>query len=495
MIFKELIGHQAKLGYNLNMDLSNLSVTELCSLLSSGQTNSVEIVEHYLSNITEYNNTFNIYLFIKDKVDILKEAEEADKARSSGSSKKLLGIPFSIKDSYMALGTPTTAGDNYLKNTVSEYNSVVVEKLIDEGAILLGKVNMDAWGFGSSTENSSYGVTRNPYDESRVAGGSSGGSGASVALDMCAFSIGEDTGGSVRNPASFCGTFGMKPTYGRISRFGCIAYASSLDTVGIISRSSQDLDLIFDVLKEHDVNDMTLDTKVLESNNDKKKFAWSTDFIPGGIDGDVKKIYLETIESLKSKGFEAIEVSFPMFDYCIPTYYITAMSEASTNLSRYHGTRYGDFQRRYNEGEIKNIFSWEDVYKRSRSEGFNKETKRRIFLGAYVSSEGYNDAYYKKAQKIRNLIYTEIDEILGGVDFILSPVTPTPAPKIGHVSDNPVQGYLEDIYTVTANLAGIPAIAFPAGKSKDGLPIGMQMMGKRHQDEKLVRILTNFAVK
>jgi aspartyl-tRNA(Asn)/glutamyl-tRNA(Gln) amidotransferase subunit A len=467
------------------MNTTELSITQILEHFKSGSLSPVELMDNYLKNIEELNSEYNVYLFVRSREELLSEAKKAQEELKSGSIKKLLGIPFSLKDSYMALGTPTTAGDSYLKDTQSAYNATIVQRLLDEGAILVGKVNMDSWGFGSSTENSAYGVTRNPFDKERVAGGSSGGSAAAVALDMCAFSIGEDTGGSIRNPSNYCGTFGFKPTYGIVPRYGCISYGSSLDTVGPITRNAQDLELILDIIKGPDGNDMTTETLDIDKSNDsKKKFIYSMDYIPEGIDPEVRQSYLDCIEAFKKRGYEGVEYSFETLKYCIPTYYITAMSEASTNLSRYQGTRYGNF---YNNSEKTiNLSSWEDLFKQARTNGFGKEAKRRVFLGSYMLSEGYYDAYYKKAQKIRNLIFKELTEALNEGDFILSPVTPTPAPKIGENSSDPIQEYLGDIYTVTANLAGIPALSFPFSKNTQGLPIGMQIMGKKFEDFKLI---------
>jgi aspartyl-tRNA(Asn)/glutamyl-tRNA(Gln) amidotransferase subunit A len=425
----------------------------------------------------------------------------------------------------MAIGTPTTAGDKYLEGAQSEFNATVIQRLLDEGAILIGKTNMDSWGFGSTTENSAYGVTKNPFDKTKVAGGSSGGSAAAVALEMCTFAIGEDTGGSVRGPASYCGVYGYKPTYGLISRFGCIAYASSLDSVGIFTNSAEDIGIVCDVIAGPDGSDMTVENvkelrvasyglgkdnsqpvtrnQKTEKLNPKKTFAYSIDFIPEEINEDTKRIYLETIEKFKAAGYEAVEVNFSTFTSVIPTYYITAMSEASTNLSRYQGTRYGKFNDELQitnykldtdkpvtrNSQTEKLNSWEDLFTTARSDGFGPEAKRRTLMGAYVLSEGYFDAYYKKAQKIRNKIYQEIEKALENTDFILSPVTPSSAVKIGEKSTNPVEMYLEDIYTVTANLAGIPAISFPAGKDKNNMPIGMQIMGNKFDDQKLIEVL------
>lgn len=472
------------------MDLSKLTVKEILTKFADKTLTSVELVEFYLKKIEEKNKEYNVYLFVRNKEDLLTEAQRADEERAKGNPKPLLGVPYSLKDIFMAEGTPTTAGDLYLKDTVSEFNSTIYERLREAGAILIGKTNMDGWGFGSTTENSSYGVVRNPLDKERVAGGSTGGSAASVALDMCAFGIGGDTGGSVRNPASFCGIYGLKPTYGRISRFGSIAYASSLDTVGIHTNTAEDAKLVFEVLQGADGKDMTLDTYEFDREV-KKKFAYSKDLMPEGIDEDIKRIYLETIETFESAGYEAVEVKFPGFEYCVPTYYITAMCEASTNLSRYQGTRYGEFYLKMLEAKLEKMpISWEELFTQARSSGFNREAKRRVFLGAFVSSEGYSDAYYKKAQEIRNTMLREVNAILDDVDFILSPTTPNIAPLIGESSSDPLKAYLEDVYTVTVNLVGIPSISFPAGESlKEKMPIGMQIMGPKGSDERLTEIL------
>jgi aspartyl-tRNA(Asn)/glutamyl-tRNA(Gln) amidotransferase subunit A len=476
------------------MSFANLSITEALKKLSSGEATTKDLVEYYLGKIEELNSEYNALLFVRKKEDLIKEAEVADTERANGSTKKLLGIPFILKDSFMAIGTPTTGGDSYLKDSMSQYNATIVEKLLAEGAILIGKANMDSWGFGSTTENSAYGVSKNPLDKERVAGGSSGGSAAALALDFATFTIGEDTGGSIRGPISYCGNYGLKPTYGRISRYGCIAYASSLDSIGPMTRTPEDLLTIFNILQGPDDKDMTIENFTTNNSQLKKRFVYSNSFIPEGIDEEMKRVYLDTIEKFKKAGYEAIEMSFDSFKYAIPTYYITAMSEASTNLSRYHGSRYGKLNEQLvaNPQAFKdlNIKTWEDLFTKSRTDGFGTEAKRRVLLGAYTLSAGYFHAYYKKAQKLRNKIHKEIQEALKDADFILSPVTLSSAVKIGSKTTNPVEMYLEDIFTVTANLAGIPALAFPGGKDINNLPIGMQIMGNKGDDEKLVTIVS-----
>lgn len=466
----------------------NLSVVEALDLLKKNDLTSVELVKYCLDQIKSKNSKYNVFLFVRNEDEILSEAEKADDQRKNGSSKKLLGIPFALKDSYMAVGTPTTAGDKCLEGATSEYNSTITQRLLDEGAILIGKTNMDAWGFGSTNENSAYGPALNPFNPDHVAGGSSGGGAASVALDMALFAVVEDTGGSNRNPASFCGLYGLKPTNGRISRFGCLAYASSLDTVAPIARSAEDLKLILSILEGPDGRDMTVqDMSDVKISPAIRKFAYSKDYIPNGLSEETKEIYLNYVEKLKAIGYEAIEVSLPSPQLAVSVYFITAMSEASTNLARYHGTRYG----LYEKSDDASAKSWEDIFKNSRTSGFQKEAKRRVLLGTYMLSEGYYDAYYKKAQQLRNMYLAKYTQVLELVDFLLSPVTLYSAPKLGEELTDPVKIYLEDMYTVTANLATLPAVAFPAGKTKADLPIGLQLIGKKFEDHKLLDILAS----
>ncbi|MFW5719784.1 MAG: amidase family protein [Candidatus Dojkabacteria bacterium] len=472
------------------MELQHLTITQIFDFYAKEELSAVELITYCIENIRKYNEEYNVFLYVRDPEILLKEAHEADEMRKTNPHKKLLGIPYSLKDSYMATGTITSAADRYLENTPSEYASTAHKLLREEGAILIGKVNMDAWGFGGSTENSSYKITRNPHDPERIPGGSSGGSAASVALDMCTFSIAEDTGGSTRNPASLCGLYGLKPTNGRISRFGCIAFASSLDTIAPIARSAEDLRIVLDVLSTPDEYDMTHSVQT-NQHSETKSFAYSYDFIPEGVHEETRQLYLDQIEKFKSLGYTAVERSLKTFKYAIPTYYITCMSEASTNLSRYNGTRYGNiYQKAVNEGyQALGIKNWEELYTTARMEGLNEEAKRRVFLGAYVLSEGFYDAYYKKAQQLRNMMKEEFEGILGQVDFMLSPVTLYSAPKIGERSLYSLDAYLEDVYTVPANLVGIPSVAFPAGTTSQGLPIGMQILGRHFEDESLLKLL------
>lgn len=444
----------------------------------------------FLSRISELNPKYNAILYVLDENTIF---HQIDGLESKDKKSPVFGKFFTVKDSFVTVDAPTTAGDRYVEGFMSPYNATVVQRLLDAGAILIGKTNMDSWGFGSSTENSAYGPTRNPFDVERVAGGSSGGSACAVALDFCDFSIGEDTGGSIRNPAAYCGIYGYKPTYGVISRYGCIAYASSLDTVGVFSKDLKLMHDVISVIRGSDGKDMTIDESLFtKSFQMKKTFAYSEDLIPPGTNPELVNAYLSLIEKLKNLGYKAINVKFDFFDISVPVYYITAMSEASTNLARYHGTRYGRYWQSFVEKLGKNSdLSWEDVFFDSRTEGFGEEAKRRITLGSYVLSEGYYDAYYKKAQEIRNHIRQVYENIFNEVDFILSPVTPGPAPKIGEKITDPVAAYMDDIYTVTVNLAGLPALAFPFTKYSNSLPLGMQIIGPKGSDVELINILSD----
>ena len=469
-----------------------LSIKELVCKLKNKEISIDSLIDYYLKRIKDFSS-YNVFIHVRDREELIKEAEIllSDPNKQKG---KLFGIPFAVKDSFTAKGTPTTAGDKYLKDTFLDYDSVVVEKLKEEGAILIGKTNMDSWGFGGSTENSAYGTTLNPFDKTRIPGGSSGGSAAAVSLDLCVFSIGEDTGGSIRNPASHCGVFGIKPTYGRVSRYGCIAYASSLDSVGVFSKNLDDLELVFGIISSHDQMDMTYVSYEGNPINNFGKFYYSLDLVPEGlVNPKVRELYLETIKRFESQGFSSENKDFSdIKDILVPTYYITAMAEASTNLARYNGTRYGYLYNLLEQSEFRykefKIDNWKDLFTIARTDGFGQETKRRIVLGAYMLMEGYYDAYYQKAQEIRSFIRQELKEMFKKGDFLLLPVTPTIARKIGEFSSSPTESYLEDIYTVIANLTGMPSISFPVGYS-NGLPIGMQILGDSGSEEKLVKIL------
>jgi aspartyl-tRNA(Asn)/glutamyl-tRNA(Gln) amidotransferase subunit A len=397
------------------------------------------------------------------------------------------GVPMAIKDSIIVAGTRTTAGSHILENYIPPYNAHVIEKLLDTGAVFVGKANTDEFTMGSTCETSYFGPAKNPHNTGRVTGGSSGGSAAALAAHECIAALGSDTGGSIRQPASFCGVVGIKPTYGRVSRFGLIAYASSLDQIGPMTKSVEDCAFILSVIAGHDSRDSTslaepVPDYLSEMNLGVKglKIGIPGEYFGEGLDPDVRKITLEAVDILKSEGIEIIDISLPHTEYAVPAYYLLATAEASANLERYDGVRYG-----YRTEDAENLLS---MYCKTRSEGFGIEVKRRIMLGTYCLSAGYYDAYYRKAQKVRRLIKEDFDRAFRMVDAILAPVCPTTAFPIGSKINDPLQMYLADIYTISLNLAGLPGITVPAGKAGDGLPVGVQFMGRVLEESTLFRI-------
>ena len=475
------------------MDFSNLTINQAKELLDSGKTTSVELTKYYLEKINKENPELNAFITITADV-ALEQAKKADDLRQTESDKTkfmpLLGIPYAVKDSFNITGIKTTAGSKMLENFVSPYNATVIQRLEDAGAVLLGKTNMDAWGHGSSTENSDFGVTKNPTDHSKVAGGSSGGSAAAVAADMCVFAIGEDTGGSIRQPAGFCGVYGLKVTYGKVSRYGCVAYASSLDTIGPMAKNAEDIGIILDVIKGSDNHDATVQElesrkEVVENisqekNLSKIRFALPQEYVIEGMDPEVTKAMDVLKEKITQLGGVVSSESIPSTKYAIPTYYIIAMAETSTNLARYDGIRYGK--------HVETGKGWIEDVLQTRTQGFSPEAKRRIMLGSYVLSAGYADAYYKKAQKVRTKLISEFDKVFQDFDVIISPISPSPAFSIGENTSDPVKMYLEDVYTVTANLVGVPSLAIPVTKSSSGLPIGLQLIGPKWSEDMLTEI-------
>ncbi|MFT4758722.1 MAG: aspartyl-tRNA(Asn)/glutamyl-tRNA(Gln) amidotransferase subunit A [Paraglaciecola sp.] len=452
-------------------------LSQLQSDLKSNKTTLPQLLNHYLSKI-ESTKSLNIYIEVfadeaRQKAQELQQKYE----QNSGSVGKLFGAIISLKDNICYQGHGVTAGSKMLKGFESIYNATAVERLLAEDAIIVGRVNCDEFAMGSTTESSVYGVTRNAADTTRVPGGSSGGSAVAVQADTCLMSIGSDTGGSVRQPAAFCGVVGMKPTYGRISRYGLLAYGSSFDQIGTLTNCVEDAAILLEVMAGEDDFDATASSKDVGNYNEaifskKAKIAYfDTAMNHESMDGDVKKLSLDFVEKLKKDGHEVEAVDFEYLDYIIPAYYVLTTAEASSNLSRYDGIRFG-----HRSSEAKNI---DEVYKKSRTEGFGTEVKRRIMLGTFVLSAGYYDAYYTKAQQVRALIAQRTEEILSEYDFILMPASPTPAWEIGKMDDDPVAMYLADIYTVQANMVGIPAIAFPIGEHSNGMPVGIQLMGRK----------------
>lgn len=453
------------------MKLNELTIKQAREGLREKKFSSVELTKACLEQIKKHNKSLNAFITVTEK-EALEQAKAADELISNGQDLPLLGIPFSMKDVYLTKGIKTTAGSKVLESYIPVYSSTVYRKLIGAGAVLLGKTNCDAWGHGASTENSDFGPTKNPWNKNYVAGGSSGGSGAALASDMTIFEIGEDTGGSIRLPASFCSTVGLKVTYGRVSRYGTIAYSSSLDTMGPMTKSVDDAAYILGIIAGKDAKDATSSPKEVPSyasnfGKDIKdmRIGLPKEFFGQGLNTQVKDTVYKALKILEEKGAKIVDVSIPSVEYGIATYYIIAPSETSSNLARYDGIRYGN-----------------------KRESFGDEAKRRIMIGTYALSAGYYDAYYKKAMQIRTLIKQDFTKAFEKCDVILSPVSPTPPFKIGEKANNPLQMYLVDVYNVLVNLAGIPSLALPCGFSKNNLPIGMQILGPQFSEGLLFQI-------
>lgn len=417
------------------------------------------------------------------KESALKKAEELDKKIKAGNKEgKLLGVPYVVKDNFLTLLDETTAASKMLEDFKAPLEATVIKKLEAEGAIYIGKSNLDAFAHGGSTENSFFGVTKNAFDNERVAGGSSGGSAVITALDVVPFALGSDTGGSIRQPASFNGVFGVKPTYGTVSRFGVVAMASSTDTIGCFSKTVEDSEIVMEIISGKDKKDMTtLDDffKIETEPPQNKKIAIIKDFMTDAVDPEVLKITNDYIDRLKQAGHEIEEVSMPILKYALAIYYVLIPAEVSSNLARYDGIRYG-FRAESN--------SLDELYGKSRDQGFMPENKRRILIGSFVLSSGFFDAYYLKAQKARTLLKQAFDDVLGKYDALIGPVSPTPAFKIGENTDDPIKMYLADIMTVPASLVGLPAMSVPAGKTSSGLPVNVQLIGKAKDDAKLMTL-------
>jgi aspartyl-tRNA(Asn)/glutamyl-tRNA(Gln) amidotransferase subunit A len=454
-----------------NNILLNKSLKELASLLIKKEISSVDLVKESFVRIETLDKKLHSFITVCDKEKVLKDAEQKDKDRTKESS-IIYGIPFSMKDGYVTKDIRTTAASRVLDQYIPQYNATVYEKLQDTGAILIGKNNMDAWGHGGSTENTDYHIALNPWDTERISGGSSGGPAVSIASRMVPFAIGEDTGGSIRNPSSFCNISGLKVTYGRVSRYGAIAYASSLDSVGPMAKSVEDLAYVLECIAGHDKRDATSSKSPVETFASKlqtslkgKKIGIPKEFFAEGLDSNVKKIILTAAHIFADLGATLVTVSIPSITYGVSIYYLIAMSETSSNLARYDGVRYG------NEREY-----------------FTAETIRRIMIGTYALSAGYAHKLYKNAQKARTLLIKEFEKAFVSCDVLLSPVTPGEPRRIGELINNPLQNLLEDLYTVTANLVGIPSLAIPAGFSNNNLPIGMQLMGKKFKELELLQM-------
>ncbi len=463
------------------------SLIEIKSAIVSGSLSCANLVDKYLQNIEEQKD-LNVFISLFDN-ESRDRASEIDEKIKNGTAGKLAGAVITVKDVISVKDKLLTCGSKMLSNFTTVYSATVIDRLLKEDAIIIGKVNCDEFAMGSSNENSFFGSVKNPIDKTRVPGGSSGASAVSVAANMCLMSLGSETGGSIRQPASFCGITGLKVTYGRISRFGLVAFASSFDSIGIFGNNNSDIGLMLEVIAGHDDRDSTSsETEVgnysvqsqnkLETVNTTIGFA--KEYFEEGLNEEIKTGVLAKIEVLRNKGFKIKEISLPHTKYVIQTYYILTSAEASSNLSRFDGVRYG-----YRSDESAVL---EDMYVNSRSEGFGEEVKRRIMLGTYVLSAGYYDAYYRKAQKVRRLIMNDFENAFKEVDFIISPTTPDTAFRLGEKIEDPLSMYLNDIYTASVNLAGIPAISIPSGKDSNGLPFGIQVMGRKFDEEGLLRI-------
>lgn len=465
----------------------SLTAVELAKKIKAGETTAVEAAKDALAQIKEKEESIHSYVTVLDEAQILEKAGEVQKKIQAGElTGPLAGVPVAIKDNMCTEGILTTCSSKILGNFVPTYSSEAVKKLEEAGVVLIGKTNMDEFAMGSTTETSAYGVTRNPYNTDHVPGGSSGGSCAAVAAEECSFALGSDTGGSIRQPSSFCGVTGIKPTYGTVSRYGLIAYGSSLDQIGPVAKDVTDCATILEAISSYDKKDSTsvkrkdLDfTSALVKDVKGMKIGIPKDYFGEGLDPQVKEAVLKAAKVLEEQGAIVEEFDLSLVEYAIPAYYVIASAEASSNLSRFDGVKYG-----YRTKEYEGLHN---MYKKTRSEGFGPEVKRRIMLGSFVLSSGYYDAYYLKALRTKALIKKAFDEAFSKYDVILSPAAPTTAPKIGESLKDPIKMYLGDIYTISVNLAGLPGMTVPCGKDDKGLPIGVQLIGDCFQEKKIIK--------
>ncbi len=472
------------------MELCERTIHELQQIIRDGGASSTDIVASVFGRIDAIEKSVHAYITLL-KEDAFREAARADEEIRKGDIRPLTGIPIALKDIYCTRGIPTTCGSRILQNFVAPYDATIVEKLREAGAVFTGKTNMDEFAMGSSTETSWFGVTKNPWDLDRIPGGSSGGSAAAVAADMCIASLGSDTGGSIRQPAALCGVVGLKPTYGRVSRFGLVAFASSLDQIGPFTKDVEDCAIMLNAIAGYDPREST---SVPEDVPDYRQFlgrdirGWKVgipkEYFIEGIDPEVESLVRQAVKVVEGLGAEIVPVSLPHTGYCLAVYYIIAPAEASSNLARYDGVKYG-----YRNLDGRDLL---EMYKKTRSQGFGAEVKRRIMIGTYVLSAGYYDAYYKKASQVRALIRRDFDEAFRSCDVILTPTTPTPAFRIGEKTDDPLQMYLSDIFTISTNLAGIPGISVPCGYTTTGLPVGVQFLAGHFQEAKLLQFASAY---
>ncbi|MYC26706.1 MAG: Asp-tRNA(Asn)/Glu-tRNA(Gln) amidotransferase subunit GatA [Nitrospira sp. SB0662_bin_26] len=470
------------------MSLVKCTLKELQDRFTRGDVSAVEIVRAYFLRISVVESKVKAFITLNDKETMLSQAEALDHALSAWrKTEPMMAMPIAVKDNICTEGLPTTCGSRILGGFVPPYSATVVDALRSQQYFLIGKTNLDEFGMGSSTEYSAFGASRNPWKLSHVPGGSSGGSAAAVAADECVAALGTDTGGSIRQPAACCGVVGLKPTYGRVSRYGLIAFASSLDQIGPITKDVMDAALMLNVLAGHDPRDSTSAdkpvpdfTRVFKKKDVKKlKIGVPLEFFAEGLDEEVYDAVGEALAVLEELGGTIEEVSLPHTGVAVATYYIVATAEASSNLARYDGVKYG-----FRAKESPDLL---EMYRLTRQEGFGPEVKRRIMLGTYALSSGYYDAYYAKAQAVRTLIRQDFDRVFQDVDLLVTPVMPTPAFQLGEKIEDPLQMYLSDLYTISASLAGLPAISLPCGYSRKGLPIGMQILGRPFEEDVVLR--------
>ncbi len=476
----------------MSLDTFSMSACDIADSVNSGKIKARAVAEAYLERTDDLQRELNSHVFWDKEAtfnEIEKQLDYIDAARHAGKSLPLAGVPIAIKDNIMAEGQIVSCGSHFLQNHHAAYDATAVRLLKQAGAILLGRTNMDEFGMGSSNENSAYGPVLNPWNRAHVSGGPSGGSAAAVAAQMVPLALGSDTGGSVRQPASFCGVLGLKPTYGAVSRYGLVAYASSFDQIGPLGRTAQDLARSFDVLRGRDSLDATsVDTSsavstesTLQHSLEGLTIGYCEELVAEGVDDDVRAAFFSALESYKALGAKLKAVALPHIKHSIPAYYILATAEASSNLARFDGIRFG-------VRTPKPGLSLKDLYVQSRSEGFGREVKQRIMLGTYVLSSGYYDAYYAKANRIRELIRQDFQNVFtSGVDLFASPTAPGTAFALGQKTSDSLSMYLTDIYTIAANLAGLPALSHPVGLDRKGLPIGFQLMGPHHTEHVLLR--------
>ena len=474
------------------MELGKLSAIQLSDEIKKGNVKVADAVAFCLSKIEERDKDIDAFITV-DAQSAMERASQVQALIDEGklASSPIAGVPVAVKDNICTQGVLTSCASKILSNFVPAFSATAYEKLTEAGAVMLGKTNMDEFAMGSTTETSYYKVTKNPRNTSHVPGGSSGGSAAAIASDMAFASVGSDTGGSIRQPCSYCGVTGIKPTYGTVSRYGLVAYGSSLDQIGPIGRDAADCAAVLDVISGYDPKDSTSVkresygfSKYLVDDVKGLRIGIPKDYFGEGLDGEVAQTVLNAVKVLESKGAVVEEFSLGLVEYAIPTYYVIACAEASSNLERFDGVKYG-FRETNNNG-------LHDMYKKTRSEGFGPEVQRRIMLGSFVLSSGYYDAYYLKALRVKALIKKAFDEAFSKYDIIAGPVAPTPAPEIGKSLEDPIKMYLSDIYTISCNLAGLPGISLPAGVSKGGLPIGIQFLGDCFREDNIIRAAYSF---